>query len=72
MLYSYKYLSLVAVIFTLVTASPLDIFSHWNSHDERLKLEQRQDANTEDLEIEAATDQLRNGRSECLSRTYIH
>ena len=69
MLYSYKSLSLAAAILTLVTASPLDKLSH---HDESLKLERRQDASTEDLETEAATDQLRSGKSESLSRTYIH
>ena len=72
MLYSYKSLSLVAIIFTLVTASPLDKLSHRDSHDERVKLERRQDPNTDDLETDAATDPLRNGKSESLSRTYIH
>ena len=72
MLYSHKSLSLVAIIFTLVTASPLDKLSHRDSHDERLEPERRQDPNTDDFETDASTDQLRKGKSESLSRTYIH
>ena len=60
--YMYRLLSLAAIISTLVAASPVVEHPHLNSRDEILQLEERQDANTEDLETDAATDPLRDGK----------
>ena len=67
--YMYKLLGLAAIISTLVAASPVVEHPHLDSRDELLQLEERQDANTDDLEMDAATDPLRDGKSPCLVHT---
>ena len=60
--YMYRLLGLAAIISVLVAASPVVEHPHLNSLDEILQLEERQDANTDDLETDAATDPLRDGK----------
>ena len=64
--YMYKLLGLAAIISTLVAASPVVEHPQLDSRDEFLQLEERQDANTDDLETDAATDPLRDGKSRFL------
>lgn len=67
MLYLYRSLGLAAVISTLVTASPVDQHARLDSREDLLELGKRQDANTDDLETDAATDPLRDGKYRILS-----
>ena len=60
--YMYRLLGLAAIISSLVAASPVLEHPHLDSRDEHLQLEERQDANTDDLETDAATDPLRDGK----------
>lgn len=63
MLYLYRSLGLAAIISTLVATSPVEKHTHLDSHDEFLELGKRQVVDTDDLEADAATDPLRNGKS---------
>ena len=58
----YRLLGLAAIISTLVVTSPVVEHPYLDSRDELLQLEERQDANTDDLETDAATDPLRDGK----------
>ena len=60
--YMYRLLGLAAILSSLIAASPVIEHPHLNSLDELFQLEERQDANTDDLETDAATDPLRDGK----------
>lgn len=60
--YMYRLLGLAAILSTLVAASPVFEHPQLDSRDELVQLEERQDANTDSLETDAATDPLRDGK----------
>ena len=62
MLYLCRSLGLAAIISTLVIASPVDQHARLDSYEELLDLGKRQDVNIDDLETDATTDRLRDGK----------